>query len=132
MTITPVRRLTHLALPHRVLGVRWRQGRRVRRRRARTRESLAECSAVAPGDPTYRYDPKYLFKGQSAKRPVEPNNPVGLVWIALSADSYGIHGTPDPGNVSKTASHGCVRLTNWDALALAKHVKTGTPVAFIE
>ena len=87
-------------------------------------------------DPTYRYDPKYAFKGQTAKKPVEvmpgPNNPVGAVWIGLTADSYGIHGTPEPQSVGKTASHGCVRLTNWDALALARRVKKGTPVAFID
>ena len=87
-------------------------------------------------NPTYRYDPKYEFKGQKATEPVEvspgPNNPVGLVWIALSAESYGIHGTPEPDKISKTESHGCVRLTNWDALALAKFVKKGTPVEFVE
>jgi lipoprotein-anchoring transpeptidase ErfK/SrfK len=61
-------------------------------------------------NPTYRYDPKYGFKEQKVKRPIEispgPNNPVGLVWIALSAPSYGIHGTPEPDKVSKTESHG--------------------------
>jgi len=54
------------------------------------------------------------------------------VWISLSAEGYGIHGTPNPGKVSKAESHGCVRLTNWDAERLAKLVKKGTPVAFIE
>jgi lipoprotein-anchoring transpeptidase ErfK/SrfK len=61
-----------------------------------------------------------------------PNNPVGAVWIALSADSYGIHGTPEPSKISKSESHGCVRLTNWDVLALASLVKKGTPVEFKE
>jgi lipoprotein-anchoring transpeptidase ErfK/SrfK len=86
--------------------------------------------------PTYRYDPKYEFKGQKATDPIEvspgPNNPVGLVWIALSAESYGIHGTPEPDKISKTESHGCVRLTNWDAVALAKLVRKGTPVEFVD
>jgi len=86
-------------------------------------------------DPDYTYNPAYGFKGQKAKRPVRiapgPNNPVGVVWIGLSAPSYGIHGTPEPDNVGKTQSHGCVRLTNWDALALARLVKKGTPVAFV-
>ena len=50
----------------------------------------------------------------------------------LSVESYGIHGTPQPQNVSKTESHGCIRLTNWDALALAKLVHKGTPVEFID
>ena len=65
-----------------------------------------------------------------ARRP-GPNNPVGVVWIALSAKGYGIHGTPDPDAVGKTQSHGCIRLTNWDALTLARLVKKGTPVDFI-
>jgi lipoprotein-anchoring transpeptidase ErfK/SrfK len=94
-----------------------------------------EVKYVSP-NPVYRYDPRYAFKGQKADRPVKvkpgPNNPVGLVWIALSADSYGLHGTPAPENISKTESNGCVRLTNWDALALAKLVRKGTPVDFID
>src|SRR5215204_5714049 len=59
-----------------------------------------------------------------------PNNPVGLVWIALTGEGYGIHGTPEPDKVGKTASHGCVRLTNWDAMELASMVDKGTPVEF--
>jgi lipoprotein-anchoring transpeptidase ErfK/SrfK len=86
-------------------------------------------------DPDYTYDPKYRFKDQTAQRPVRiapgPNNPVGVVWIGLSAEGYGIHGTPEPEKVGKTQSHGCVRLTNWDALALARLVKKGTPVQFV-
>jgi len=86
-------------------------------------------------NPRYRYDPRYHFKGQDATRPVTvapgPNNPVGLVWIELSAQSYGIHGTPEPEKISKTASHGCIRLTNWGALALAHLVRKGTPVDFV-
>jgi lipoprotein-anchoring transpeptidase ErfK/SrfK len=54
------------------------------------------------------------------------------VWIALSAKGYGIHGTPDPEAVSKHSSHGCIRLTNWDALELGKHVSKGTPVSISE
>jgi lipoprotein-anchoring transpeptidase ErfK/SrfK len=54
------------------------------------------------------------------------------VWIALSEKTYGIHGTPSPDKVSKTASNGCIRLTNWDALTLARMVKKGTPVMFRE
>jgi len=87
-------------------------------------------------NPTYHYDPRYAFKGQKTQQAVTvapgPKNPVGLVWIDLSAKSYGIHGTPTPANVSKTESHGCIRLTNWDALALAKLVKRGLPVEFVE
>ena len=85
-------------------------------------------------NPTYRYDPKYEFKGVRATKPFTikpgPNSPVGLVWIGLSREGYGIHGTPDPSKVSKTASHGCIRLTNWDALSVASAVAKGTPVDF--
>jgi len=86
-------------------------------------------------DPTYTYDPAYHFKEQKIQRKATvrpgPNNPVGVVWIALSEKGYGIHGTPDPDAVGKTQSHGCIRLTNWDALTLARLVKKGTPVDFI-
>ena len=59
-----------------------------------------------------------------------PNNPVGLVWIDLTAPTYGIHGTPEPTNIGKTESHGCIRLTNWDAVDLAAMVRSGTVVKF--
>jgi lipoprotein-anchoring transpeptidase ErfK/SrfK len=94
-----------------------------------------QVRAVAE-NPTYRYNPDFKFKGQKATEPVTiaagPNNPVGAVWIALSEATYGIHGTAHPETVGKAESHGCVRLTNWDALALAKMVKKGTRVEFIE
>ena len=60
--------------------------------------------------------------------PPGPNGPVGSIWIALSKPTYGIHGTPDPSKIGKTESHGCVRLTNWDAAELAKLVKPGVTV----
>jgi lipoprotein-anchoring transpeptidase ErfK/SrfK len=85
-------------------------------------------------DPTYRYNPQYHFKGVAAKQPFTikpgPNNPVGVVWIALSVKGYGIHGTPEPSKVSKTMSHGCIRLTNWDAKKLAAMVDKGVVVDF--
>jgi lipoprotein-anchoring transpeptidase ErfK/SrfK len=85
-------------------------------------------------NPTYHYNPKFAFKGVKAKRPFTiaagPNNPVGSVWIDLSIESYGIHGTPDPGKIGTTFSHGCIRLTNWDAEDLAAMVKPGTKVDF--
>jgi lipoprotein-anchoring transpeptidase ErfK/SrfK len=87
-------------------------------------------------DPTYRYDPKFQFKGVRTDKELViapgPNNPVGVVWIELSKESYGIHGTSRPENVGKTQSHGCVRLTNWDALDLARRIHRGTPVAFLD
>ncbi|RWG04006.1 MAG: L,D-transpeptidase, partial [Mesorhizobium sp.] len=85
-------------------------------------------------NPTYHYNPKFAFKGVKSKRPFTiakgPNNPVGSVWIDLSIESYGIHGTPDPGKIGTTYSHGCIRLTNWDAEDLAAMVKPGTKVEF--
>lgn len=87
-------------------------------------------------NPIYHYDPKFAFKGVKARGRFEvkpgPNNPVGLVWIDLSAPSYGIHGTPNPDAISKTQSHGCVRLTNWDVMKLAAMVRRGTPVDFVD
>jgi lipoprotein-anchoring transpeptidase ErfK/SrfK len=85
-------------------------------------------------NPDYHYDPKFAWKGVKTKQPLTvkpgPNNPVGLVWIDLSAPSYGIHGTPEPEKIGKTESHGCIRLTNWDALDLAAMVHRGTVVKF--
>jgi lipoprotein-anchoring transpeptidase ErfK/SrfK len=85
-------------------------------------------------NPTYHYNPVYAFKGVRTTKPFTiepgPNNPVGLVWIGLTGEGYGIHGTPEPGKVGKTQSHGCVRLTNWDALQLASGVSKGTSVDF--
>ena len=91
-----------------------------------------KVTAIAE-NPTYHYDPALNLKGVDVQEKLElppgPKNPVGVVWIALSAKGYGIHGTPDPEAVSKRASHGCIRLTNWDALELAKHVSKGTRVS---
>jgi lipoprotein-anchoring transpeptidase ErfK/SrfK len=90
----------------------------------------------ADPNPFYRYDPKYKFKGVKSKKPFKiapgPNNPVGSFWIGLSAEGYGIHGTGDPSKVSKSESHGCIRLTNWDAELLGASVKKGTPVVFVD
>ncbi len=86
-------------------------------------------------NPDYTYDPSKLTWGpKSAGKlhiPPGPNGPVGVVWIALTAPDYGIHGTPDPHTIGKTASHGCVRLTNWDAEELSKAVKPGVKVTFV-
>lgn len=87
-------------------------------------------------NPEYTYNPKINFKqGENDKVlriPPGPNGPVGSVWIALSKPTYGIHGTPDPSKIGKTNSHGCVRLTNWDAQELAKLVSKGVTVEFVE
>ena len=87
-------------------------------------------------DPEYTYNPKINFQqGDNTKVlriPPGPNGPVGTVWIALSKPTYGIHGTPEPSKIGKTESNGCIRLTNWDAQELAKMVKPGVTVEFVE
>jgi lipoprotein-anchoring transpeptidase ErfK/SrfK len=87
-------------------------------------------------DPEYTYNPKINFKQGNNDRilriPPGPNGPVGSIWIALSKPTYGIHGTPDPSRIGKTNSNGCVRLTNWDARELAKLVKPGVSVEFVD
>jgi lipoprotein-anchoring transpeptidase ErfK/SrfK len=96
--------------------------------------SLKVVSADA--NPNYRYNPDYKFKGVKSKKAFTikpgPNNPVGSYWIGLSAEGYGIHGTSNPSKVSKSESHGCVRLTNWDAGVLGRNIKKGTPVVFVD
>ena len=91
-----------------------------------------KVAAIAPA-PNYTFDPEDQQWGPEKTFiiPPGPNNPVGGTWIDLGKEGYGIHGSPDPQMVAKRASHGCVRLTNWDAAALAKAVKNGTPVEFV-
>nr|WP_232491585.1 L,D-transpeptidase family protein [Novosphingobium kaempferiae] len=85
-------------------------------------------------NPDYQYDPDLFWDANpndKAKRLAPgPNGPVGVVWIDLSKEHYGIHGTPEPQNIGHTESHGCVRLTNWDAARLAQMVHSGTVVVF--
>jgi lipoprotein-anchoring transpeptidase ErfK/SrfK len=87
-------------------------------------------------NPTFNYNPDLFWDADpthaKAKIPAGPNNPVGLVWIDISKPHYGLHGTPEPRTVGHTTSHGCVRLTNWDALKLAAMVGKGTKVEFVE
>ncbi len=87
-------------------------------------------------NPNYTYDPDKNFQqgrnDETLILPPGPNNPVGTVWIALSKPTFGIHGTPEPSKVSKSASHGCVRLTNWDVEQLADLVKPGVMVRFVD
>ncbi|MFC3379789.1 L,D-transpeptidase family protein [Rugamonas sp. CCM 8940] len=86
--------------------------------------------------PVYQYNPKLFWDAKpgdlAAKIEAGPNNPVGAVWIELSKRHYGIHGTPEPANIGKTQSHGCIRLTNWDALAVAKSISAGVVVLLQE
>ncbi|MDF1506374.1 L,D-transpeptidase [Roseisolibacter sp. H3M3-2] len=86
-------------------------------------------------NPWYQYNPRVLSgksttKGAIADLPPGPNSPVGVVWIQLSKAHVGIHGTPEPARVGSAQSHGCVRLTNWDALFLASALTKGTAVEF--
>jgi len=87
-------------------------------------------------DPVYIYNPKFQFRGVRAHQKLKiapgPNNPVGSVWMNLNERSYGLHGTAEPAKVGKTYSHGCVRMTNWDAKKLAAMVKKGTKVEFVD
>jgi lipoprotein-anchoring transpeptidase ErfK/SrfK len=93
-----------------------------------------EVRAVAP-NPTYTYRLDVNFtQGDNTEAlvlPAGPNGPVGSMWIDLSEPTYGIHGTPEPAMIDKTASHGCVRLTNWDAEELAGLIEQGTVVEFL-
>jgi lipoprotein-anchoring transpeptidase ErfK/SrfK len=87
-------------------------------------------------DPVYHYDPALFWDADQSnpktKIAAGPNNPVGVVWIDLSKPHYGIHGTPEPSKIGKTESHGCIRLTNWDALEVASAVSAGTPAILQE
>lgn len=92
-----------------------------------------EVKGVAPM-PTYTYRPDVNFQQGDNDEVLEiaggPNNPVGSVWIDLSEPTYGIHGTPEPALIDKVGSHGCVRLTNWDAEELGAMVDPGVAVEF--
>ena len=79
------------------------------------------------------HQPNYTYTADDGSKsiiPPGPNNPVGLVWIGLSKPTYGIHGSPDPARISRQASAGCIRLTNWDALALLGVIQNGATVTF--
>jgi len=87
--------------------------------------------------PTYTFDPKRLSYSQPGVKgkltlAAGPNNPVGGTWIALNEEAIGIHGAPEASEIGKTLSHGCIRLSNWDAAELATRTKPGVKVSFIE
>lgn len=87
-------------------------------------------------EPAYTFRPEMWPEVRSVKRvlriPPGPRNPVGLCWVGLSLPGYGIHGTPNPELIGKTGSHGCIRLSNWDACRLGRMVRPGTPVRFVQ
>jgi len=84
--------------------------------------------------PTFHFNPKLFWdaKPGETKETLKagPNGPVGVVWMDLDKAHYGIHGTPEPQNIGRTESHGCIRMTNWDAARLSLMVKPGTPADF--
>jgi lipoprotein-anchoring transpeptidase ErfK/SrfK len=85
-------------------------------------------------NPPFHYNPDLFWdanpKHAKARLAPGPNNPVGTVWIDLTKEHYGIHGTPEPGRIGHVESHGCVRLTNWDAQEVAQWARPGTQVVF--
>lgn len=85
-------------------------------------------------NPPFHYNAALFWdaddKNEKAKLPPGPNGPVGVVWLDLSKPHYGIHGTPNPETIGRAESHGCIRLTNWDAARLALMVEAGTPAVF--
>ena len=87
-------------------------------------------------NPSFHYDPTLYHEvpdtEPDAHLPPGPNTPVGVVWMALSKEHYGIHGTPDPESIGYASSHGCIRLTNWDAEELEHRVSEGVTVAFVD
>jgi lipoprotein-anchoring transpeptidase ErfK/SrfK len=87
-------------------------------------------------NPPFKYNPDLFWDADPAHTkatiPPGPNGPVGIVWIDISKDHYGLHGSPEPSQIGKTQSHGCVRMTNWDALRVAALVKPGTRVVFTD
>jgi lipoprotein-anchoring transpeptidase ErfK/SrfK len=91
---------------------------------------------VIKENPDYLFDPAKWPEVKDVNRklliPPGPRCPVGMCWIGLSILGYGIHGTPEPEMIGRTGSHGCFRLTNWDAFRLGKMVRVGTPVRFVE
>jgi lipoprotein-anchoring transpeptidase ErfK/SrfK len=86
--------------------------------------------------PNFHYDPTLYHEvpdtAPDAHLKPGPNSPVGVVWIALSKPHYGIHGTKDPESIGYVSSHGCIRLTNWDAEEVAHRIGVGTPVSFVD
>ena len=85
-------------------------------------------------NPDFMYDPTLIHGAKPHYTKVKiapgPNNPVGVTWVDIDKEHYGIHGTPEPSKIGHTESHGCVRLTNWDAAKLSALVGPGTPIIF--
>jgi lipoprotein-anchoring transpeptidase ErfK/SrfK len=84
-------------------------------------------------NPVFNYNPDLFWDADpthaKAKIPAGPNNPVGVVWVDINKEHFGLHGSPEPSTVGRTESHGCIRLTNWDATKLGRLVSVGTAVS---
>ncbi|MGH9420395.1 MAG: L,D-transpeptidase, partial [Thermoanaerobaculia bacterium] len=91
--------------------------------------------AISPM-PHFHYDPTLYHDVPDSEPDAHmnpgPNSPVGVVWMALSKPHYGMHGTPDPDSIGYASSHGCVRLTNWDAQEVSHRIGKGIPVSFVD
>ncbi len=91
-----------------------------------------KVQGVAPW-PNFRWDEAMLQHGVRSRDfhllPPGPNNPVGIYWIALNKPGIGLHGTSDPDRIGRSASHGCIRLANWDVARLAARMRPGVPVS---
>ena len=87
-------------------------------------------------NPPFHYNPKLFWDSKKGEKkatlPPGPNGPVGVVWLDLSKEHYGIHGTPEPSTIGRAESHGCIRLANWDVARLSLMIKPGTPAVFQE
>nr|WP_299856028.1 L,D-transpeptidase family protein [Sphingomonas bacterium] len=87
-------------------------------------------------NPKFHYNPTLFWDAKASDKaatlPAGPNGPVGVIWIDLSKPHYGIHGTPEPSTIGRAESHGCIRLSNWDAARLSLMIKPGTPAVFQE
>ena len=83
-------------------------------------------------NPVFNYNPDLFWDADpqhaKAKIPAGPNNPVGIVWVDINKEHFGLHGTPEPSTIGRTESHGCIRLSNWDAARLGRLVSPGTKV----
>ena len=83
--------------------------------------------------PTFSYNPDLFWDADpshgKARLAAGPNNPVGVIWIQINKEHFGLHGTPEPSTIGRTESHGCIRLTNWDATKLGRLVSVGTKVS---
>ena len=87
-------------------------------------------------DPHFHYQPKLFHEVPDSEPEANlspgPNSPVGVVWVALTKPHFGIHGTASPDSIGYASSHGCVRLTNWDANDVARRLKPGVKIEFVD